>query len=79
MKSSSVAEKATLLRDVNGGVRKKDIAEKFGIAVSTVPNIIRIKNPKSHLKCQKHVVVNTKRSKTRKYNDVDETVLKWME
>lgn len=75
-KSLSVAEKVALLKDVDSGVRKKDVALKFGIPPSTVSTII--KNRESVLKTHENVGADRKRSKTCKYDDVDEAVLKWV-
>lgn len=75
-KSLSVAEKVQLLKDVNSGVRKKDVAQKFGVPPSTVSTII--KNRESVLKSHESIGGDRKRSKICKYEDVDTAVLKWV-
>lgn len=57
------------------GVRKKDVAQKFGVPPSTVSTII--KNRESVLKSHESIGGDRKRSKICKYDDVDKAALKW--
>ena len=64
------------IRDRDSGMRKKGVAIKFLIPPSTVSTII--KNREFVLKTREIVGADRKRSKTCKYDDVDEAVLKWV-
>ncbi|XP_054711365.1 tigger transposable element-derived protein 6-like [Uloborus diversus] len=75
-KSLSVVDKVDLLKDVDCGMKKKDISVKFGIPPSTVSTII--KNRNAVMKSYENIEPNRKRSKTCSYETVDEAVLKWI-
>lgn len=75
-KSLSVVDKVELLKNVDSGMRKKDISAKFGIPASTVSTII--KNRNAVMKSYGSLDPNRKRLKTCCYDTVDEAVLKWI-
>ncbi|GBO22116.1 Major centromere autoantigen B [Araneus ventricosus] len=74
-KCLSINEKNLFLHEVDKGVKKKDIALKFGIPPNSLSNIIKNCN-----KIQNYGSLNScsKRLKTCVYEDVDEAVLKWI-
>ncbi|GBM47379.1 hypothetical protein AVEN_39929-1 [Araneus ventricosus] len=73
-KSLSIRGKNLILREVDTGVRKMDIALKFGIPPNSLSTIIKnrdkIQNYDSPNSC-------SKRLKACVYENVDEAVLKW--
>ncbi|GBO06954.1 Tigger transposable element-derived protein 6 [Araneus ventricosus] len=74
-KCSSIEEKNLILNEVDKGVKKKDIALKFGLPPNSLSTIIKnrdkIQNYDSSNSC-------SKRLKTCVYEDVDKAVLKWI-
>lgn len=74
-----IKEKLKVLEDVDSGIKKKDVAIKYGIPANSLSTII--KNRESIFK-QSEVLAdcNTarKRIKSCLYEDVDEAVLKWI-
>ncbi|GBN18042.1 Tigger transposable element-derived protein 4 [Araneus ventricosus] len=74
-KCLSIKEKNLILHGVDEGVKKKDIALKFGICPNCLSDIIKnrdkIQNYDSSNSC-------SKRLKTCVYEDVYEIVLKWI-
>ncbi|GBM89230.1 Tigger transposable element-derived protein 6 [Araneus ventricosus] len=74
-KCLSINEKNLFLHEVDKGVKKKDIALKFGIPPNSLSTIIKNCN-----KIQHYGSLNScsKRLKTCVYEDVDEAVLKWI-
>ncbi|GBM18185.1 Tigger transposable element-derived protein 4, partial [Araneus ventricosus] len=74
-KCLSIKEKNLILHEVDKGVKKNDIALKFGIPPNILSTIIKnrdkIQNYDSSNSC-------SKRLKTCVYKDVDEAVLKWI-
>ncbi|GBO00602.1 hypothetical protein AVEN_252120-1 [Araneus ventricosus] len=75
LKCLSIKEKNINLHEVDKGVKKKDIALKFGIPPNSLSTIIKnrdkIQNYDSSNSC-------SKRLKTCVYEYVDEAVLKWI-
>ncbi|GBM25690.1 Tigger transposable element-derived protein 4 [Araneus ventricosus] len=74
-KCLSIKEKNLILHEVDKGVKKKDIALKFGILLNSLSTII-----KNSDKMQNFDSLNScsKRLKTCVYKDVDKAVLKWI-
>ncbi|GBL78319.1 Tigger transposable element-derived protein 4 [Araneus ventricosus] len=74
-KCLSIKEKNLILHEVDKGVKKKDIALKFGIPPNSLSTIIKnrdkIQNYDSSNSCSKSL-------KTCVYEDVGEAVLKWI-
>ncbi|GBN57303.1 Tigger transposable element-derived protein 4 [Araneus ventricosus] len=74
-KCLSSKEKNLILHEADKGVKKKEIALKFGIPPNSLSSIIKnrdkIQNYDSSNSC-------SKRLKTCVYEDVDEAVLKWI-
>lgn len=75
-KCLSVSEKVLVIQEVDKGVKKKDIAEKFGIPQSSLSTIL--KNRETILKQSKNYDLNRKKMKTCVYDDIDEAVMKWI-
>ncbi|GBM16256.1 hypothetical protein AVEN_195369-1 [Araneus ventricosus] len=73
-KCLSIKEKHLILHEVDKGMKKKDIAIKFGIPPNSLSTI-----KKSHDKIQNYDPSNScsKRLKACVYEDVDEAVVKW--
>nr|XP_042907454.1 tigger transposable element-derived protein 4-like [Parasteatoda tepidariorum] len=74
-KCLTIKEKNLILQEVDRGVKKKDIASKFGIPSSSLSTIIRNRD-----KIENNDLPNpcSKRLKTCVYEDVNEAVLKWI-
>ncbi|GBN41822.1 Tigger transposable element-derived protein 4 [Araneus ventricosus] len=74
-KCLTIKEKNLILHEVDKGVRKKDIASKFGIRPNTLSTIMKNRD-----RIQNYDSSNSfsKRLKTCVYEDVDEAVLKWI-
>ncbi|GFW94902.1 tigger transposable element-derived protein 4 [Trichonephila clavipes] len=74
-KCLSIKEKNGTLQEMDKGVKKKDIALKFGIPPNSLSTIIRNRD-----KLQNYDSLNScsKRLRTLVYEDVDEAVLKWI-
>ncbi|UYV61611.1 TIGD4 [Cordylochernes scorpioides] len=75
-KSLSIVEKVALLKEVESGIRKKDIALKYGIPPSTVSTII--KSREFIIKAFEDYAPDRKRFKTGHFENVDEAVLQWI-
>lgn len=71
----NITEKVNLLNEIDLGVRKKDVAEKFNIPASTLSTIL--KNRDTILKAFDRGQVG-KKVKVCLYDDVDKAVLRWL-
>ncbi|XP_054709229.1 tigger transposable element-derived protein 4-like [Uloborus diversus] len=76
-KCLTIKEKISLLNDVESGIKKKDVAAKYGIPANSVSTIL--KNKDSILSKAGEVGnSNAKRVRLCVYDDVDQAVLKWI-
>ncbi|GBM33463.1 Tigger transposable element-derived protein 4 [Araneus ventricosus] len=75
-KSLSVKEKFCLIKDIESGMKNKDVAKKYEISTSTVSTIL--KNRDSVFKTFESVGGDRKRSKSLKFDKIDEAVLEWV-
>lgn len=71
----SFADKVKVLEEVDRGVKKVDIATKYGIAPSTITLIIKNRAKISNI----DVLSSRKRVRTCSYEDVNEAILRWFE
>lgn len=76
-KCLSFADKVKVLEEVDKGIKKVDIALKFGVAPSTVSLIIKHRN-KINQKIGE-VSNGQKRVRVCSYGDVNEAVLRWFQ
>jgi predicted transcriptional regulator len=53
LKSLTIEKKSEILKEVDSGVEKKTIAEKYEIPSSTLSTIIKNRTPKVHSKIKK--------------------------
>lgn len=75
-KCLSIKDKSLILDEVDKGVKKKDIALKFGIPPNSLSTII--KNRDKITQNYDSLNLSSKRFKKCVYDDVDEAVLKWI-
>jgi hypothetical protein len=74
----SIQDKFNLIKDVDSGFKKKDIAIKYGVPKSTVSTIL--KNKERVIKAIKEGTVsqNCKRLKKGTFENVDRAVVDWL-
>lgn len=77
LKTLSLGEKYRLLKEVEGGARKKDVALKYGVPASTVSTILKKKDTIISAVESGGACGNSKRLKKPMYASVDEAVLAW--
>lgn len=76
LKCLSIEEKYKLIKDVEGGLKKKDAADKYGIPASTVSTIF--KNRESIINSfESGFRLHSKRVKTPIFKNIDKAVLDW--
>lgn len=76
LKCLSIEEKYKLIKEVDGGLKKKEAAAKYGIPASTVSTIF--KNKESIITSfESGVRLSCKRMKTPKFHNIDKAVLDW--
>jgi hypothetical protein len=78
LKTLTISDKYKLLKDVESGIRKKDVAAKFNIPASTVSTIL--KKRAEIIKVVENAgetCTNNKRLKKPTYENVDKLVLDW--
>lgn len=75
-KALTVADKIRILNDVETGMPKKLVAQKYKIPSCTLSTVI--KNRDAILKCQEAGGDERRKLKQCKFNSVDEAVLKWV-
>lgn len=77
LKTLSINEKFKLIKEVESGTRKKDVAMKFGIPANTVSTIL--KNKQTIITAIENGAASgtCKRLKKPTYKDVDSEVLEW--
>jgi hypothetical protein len=77
IKTLSIQDKFNLIKDVDSGFKKKDIAIKYGVPKSTVSTIL--KNKKKVIKAIEEGTVsqNCKRLKKGTFENVDRAVDDW--
>ncbi|CAL1264099.1 unnamed protein product [Larinioides sclopetarius] len=75
-KSLTMKEKYSLMKDIDFGMKNKDVSRKYGIAESTVSTIL--KNRALVLKTLNSVGGDRKRSKSLKSIKIEEAVLEWI-
>lgn len=77
-KCLSVSEKISIIHEVDKGVKKKDIAQKFGIPPSSLSTILKNRDVILQEADQRKESLVRKKLKSSMYDDIDEAILKWM-
>lgn len=75
-KAISLADKLKILEEVRKGKPRKDIAEKFGLASSTLSTIL--KNKEKNFKFASNKNVNSKKLRRTRYEEIDKATLSFV-
>lgn len=78
--SISISTKLDIIRDVDRGMRKKDVAAKYKIAFSTLSTITNVKNREKLKKASSQCQFSKKKKRIRQsaYPEIDDAVYKWV-
>jgi|UniRef100_A0A2S2QVQ0 hypothetical protein len=77
-KCLSIADKFEILNEVDKGIKKKDIAERYGIPTSSLSTILKNRENIIRQVESNNLLKNRKRIKVCVYEKVDKAVLKWI-
>ena len=74
-KSISYSDKVRILKEIDKGVKKKDVAQMFKISASTLSTIL--KNRQTIVESESNFGSKQKRIRLCQYDDLDKAMLKW--
>ncbi|XP_075229665.1 uncharacterized protein LOC142329169 isoform X23 [Lycorma delicatula] len=77
-KCISVSKKISVIYEVDKGVKKKDIAQKYGIPASSLSTILKNRHVILQQLDRRKENLSRKKLRGSTYDDIDEAILKWM-